>query len=103
FHSAGYYPPGNVEWSVPLICYAGATQKEIYEQLDIKQNGNDWIWADAGEPFKPKQHFKLMRFTGKNWHGIATAIDQIYYAPPDQRSRFFNFCLMQKYGPQVLC
>ncbi len=101
--SAGYYPPGTSLWSVPFICHGGASQDDIYNQIGAKPESGKWIDLDFDEPFKPKQKFKLIKFSGKNWEGIATAVDQIYYAEPDQRSRFFNFCLIENDGPQVLC
>lgn len=86
-----------------MRCNAGASQSDVYDQIGAKQVDGKWIDLDFNNPFKPKQKFKLIKFSGKNWRGIGTAIDQIYYADADRRSRFFNFCLVENGGPQVLC
>ncbi|WP_133948763.1 hypothetical protein [Rhodanobacter sp. TND4FH1] len=100
---AVYSAPGTEEWSFLISCYAGASQKEIYEKIGAKPIGGKWIDLDFNIPFKPEQKFKLIEFSGKNWQGVGAAIDQIYYADRDRRSRFFNFCLVENNGPQVLC
>lgn len=46
---------------------------------------------------------KQFRDLGRNWKGIGTTVDQIYFAEANRRSRFFNFCLVENNGPQVLC
>ncbi len=93
-----------VEWGFPTHCHYGASRKDIYRLIRAKPSGKKWIdLGTTGKLFKPKQHFKLIRFSGKNWKGIGVAVDQIYYAPPELRSRFFNFCLVEDDGPQVLC
>ncbi len=100
-----FYPTANrtVGWAFGFGCKSGISQDDIYDQIGAKPESGKWIDLDFNEPFKPKQKFKLIKFSGKNWEGIATAVDQIYYAEPDQRSRFFNFCLIENDGPQVLC
>lgn len=100
---AVYSAPGTEEWSFSVKCYTGASHSDVYDQIGAKPVGGQWIDLDFNEPFKPKQKFKLIEFAGKNWKGIGTAVDQIYYADADRRSRFFNFCLVENNGPQVLC
>jgi len=90
-------------WSFSFGCNAGASQSDVYNQIGAKPADGKWIDLDFDIPFKPKQKFKLIKFSGKNWEGIGTAVDQIYYADADRRSRFFNFCLVENNGPQVLC
>jgi hypothetical protein len=92
-----------VGWGFGFGCNAGASQDDVYDQIGAKPVNGQWIDLDFNEPFKPMQKFKLIEFAGKNWKGIGTAVDQIYYADADRRSRFFNFCLVENNGPQVLC
>ena len=54
------------------------------------------------EPFFPQHHFKMQRFFGKNWTGTAVGYDMTT-GPEETRIRFFNFCLVENHGPQVLC
>jgi hypothetical protein len=98
-----YSAPASEEWSFPVQCHAGASQSDVYDQIGAKPVDGKWIDLDFNEPFKPDQKFKLIEFAGKNWKGIGTAVDQTYYADADRRSRFFNFCLVENNGPQVLC
>lgn len=90
-------------WSFGFACHTGASQSDVYDQIGAKPVDGKWIDLDFNEPFKPKQKFKLIEFSGKNWKGVGTAVDQIYYAEAVRRSRFFNFCLVENNGPQVLC
>lgn len=90
-------------WSFSFGCNAGASQSDVYDQIGAKPVDGKWIDLDFNTPFKAKQKFKLIKFAGKNWKGIGTSVDQIYYADADRRSRFFNFCLVENNGPQVLC
>lgn len=100
FYGDGTDPVG---WGFGFGCNAGASQSDVYDQIAAKPIGGKWIDLDFNEPFKPKQKFKLIKFAGENWTGIGTAVDQIYYAEPERRSRFFSFCLVENGGPQVLC
>jgi hypothetical protein len=98
-----YSAPASEEWSFSVQCHAGASQSDVYDQIGAKPVNGKWIDLDFNKPFKSDQKFKLIEFAGKNWKGIGTAVDQIYYADADRRSRFFNFCLVENNGPQVLC
>jgi hypothetical protein len=98
---SSHYP--GPDWGFPIACYAGASQDEVYVQLDVKQVDGKWIWAaDHGMPFKPSQHFHIFKFSGKNWAGTATTYDAIT-GDEDTRPSFFQYCLVETHGPQVLC
>lgn len=90
-------------WSFGFACHAGISQSDVYDQVGAKPVDGKWIDLDYNEPFQPKQKFKFIEFAGRNWKGIGTTVDQIYFAEANRRSRFFNFCLVENNGPQVLC
>ena len=83
-------------------CYAGASQDDIDGQLGAKKVDGQWISLDYAAPFVPEQNFETMDLTGKNWKGRIVAYDMIT-GPEETRARFFNFCLVEDHGPQVLC
>ena len=100
YHGSHADPNG---WGFGIGCYAGATQEDINNIIGAEYVGGKWKEIDSGEPFKPRHHFKVISFAGKNWHAVAVAFDQLYYAEAERRSRFFNFCLFENDGPQILC
>lgn len=109
FQSAGYYPPGTENWSVPLLCYAGASQDQIDQQLDAKKINGTWVWYNPGAgnvpenpPFTPEQHFHAYALSGSNWKGTAITYDDTT-GDKATRGRNLFFCLVETGGSQVLC
>ncbi|MBE1161898.1 hypothetical protein [Dyella acidiphila] len=102
FQSAGYYPSGTENWSIPLLCHANASQNDIDGQVGAKLINGKWIDENSKLPFDPDQHLEVYNFSGKNWTGKGIAYSQIY-GDEARRQRFFNFCLIENNGPQVLC
>lgn len=102
FQSAGYYPPGEEEWSLPMLCHAGASAEKIDGLLAAKQINGKWIWEGTGQPFTLQQHFKVYEFSGEKWHGVATAYDDTT-GDEATRGRTMFFCLTETKGPQALC
>lgn len=85
-----------------LACLTGTTRDEIDDLLGAKKLKDQWFWTATNAPFEVNQHFRLMEFSGKNWTGIGNTNDQIT-GEETLRQRFFNFCLIQIDGSQVLC
>lgn len=91
-----------VGWGFGFGCNAGASQNDINGLLAAKQINGKWMWEGTNQPFTPEQHFKVYKFSGKNWHGVATAYDDTT-GDEATRGRNLFFCLIETKGPQVLC
>ncbi|MBE1161900.1 hypothetical protein [Dyella acidiphila] len=91
-----------VHWGFGIGCHIGATKDDINDQIGAKFVEGKWIDENSKFPFDPDQHLEIYNFSGKNWTGRGIAYSQIY-GDEDRRQRFFNFCLIQNNGPQVLC
>lgn len=89
-------------WGFSFRCHAGASQDDIDGQVGAKLVDGKWVDENSGAPFDPDQQLKVYNFSGKNWTGKGIAYSQIY-GDEARRQRFFNFCLTQNNGPQVLC
>ncbi|MBB3210769.1 hypothetical protein FHW67_000004 [Herbaspirillum sp. Sphag1AN] len=95
-------PDEPIVWGFGLACHAGATRDEIDDLLGARKLKDQWFWTGTNAPFEENQNFRLIEFSGKNWTGIGNTNDQIT-GEETLRQRFFNFCLLQTDGSQVLC
>ncbi|MBE1161902.1 hypothetical protein [Dyella acidiphila] len=89
-------------WGFGLSYHTAASQDDIYSQPGARLVRENWIDENSNAISYPDQHLKIYDFSGKNWTGKGIAYSQIY-GDEDRRQRFFNFCLIQSNGPQVLC
>lgn len=85
-----------------IDCRIGASQDDIDGQLGAKLVQGKWIFLDFNEPFTTNQHFHVFKLAGANWTGTGVTYDATT-GDEDTRPRFFQYCLVETRGRQVLC
>jgi hypothetical protein len=81
-------------------CFRGSNDK-MDGELGAKKVKGRWISLATGKPFRSEQNFNIFTFSGKNWTGRGCSYDE--ELTRQRIFRTFNFCLIQRGGPQVLC